>query len=47
MSHVFVPMYDLDRLTDEQLHQYYLDACAYHGVPPELKCPGIPVYGWR
>ena len=33
---VFVPMFDLDRLTAEQLQQYYLDACAYHGVPPEL-----------
>jgi hypothetical protein len=32
----FVPMFDLDRLSDEQLRQYYLDACAYHGVPPEL-----------
>lgn len=32
----FIPMYDLDRLSDEQLHQYYLDACAFHGVPPEL-----------
>jgi hypothetical protein len=29
-------MFDLDRLSDEQLHQYYLDACAFHGVPPEL-----------
>ena len=33
---VFVPMYDLDRLSADELKQYYLDACAYHGVPPEL-----------
>jgi hypothetical protein len=32
----FVPMYDLDRLSKEELQQYYLDACAFHGVPPEL-----------
>lgn len=32
----FVPMFDLDRLNDEQLRQYYYDACAFHGVPPEL-----------
>lgn len=32
----FIPMYDLDRLNNDELHQYYLDACAYHGVPPEL-----------
>ncbi len=32
----FVPMFDLDRLNDEQLRQYYLDACQFHGVPPEL-----------
>jgi hypothetical protein len=32
----FVPMYDLDRLSKEELQQYYLDACQFHGVPPEL-----------
>jgi hypothetical protein len=32
----FIPMYDLDRLSKEELQQYYLDACAFHGVPPEL-----------
>jgi len=32
----FIPMFDLDRLSSDELRQYYLDACAFHGVPPEL-----------
>jgi hypothetical protein len=36
MSGKFVPMYDLDRLSSQELQQYYLDACQYHGVPAEL-----------
>ncbi len=32
----FVPMYDLDTLSEEQKKQYYLSACNYLGVPPEL-----------
>lgn len=36
MNDKFVPMFDLDRLSDDQLRQYYYDACAFHGVPPEL-----------
>src|SRR5579859_6450612 len=33
---VFVPRSDIDRMSEQEQHQYYLDACAYFGVPPEL-----------
>lgn len=32
----FIPRADLDRLSKDELQQYYLDACAYFQVPPEL-----------
>lgn len=32
----FVPMYDLERLSEEQRQEYYLAACEYMQVPPEL-----------
>jgi hypothetical protein len=32
----FVPMYDLDSLSEDQKQQYYLSACEYLGLPPEL-----------
>jgi hypothetical protein len=32
----FVPMYDLDSLSEDQRQQYYLSACEYLGLPPEL-----------
>lgn len=32
----FVPMYDLDRLSEEQRQEYYLAACEYLRIPPEL-----------
>src|SRR6266576_4961637 len=32
----FKPMYDLEHLTEAQREEYYLSACEYFHVPPEL-----------
>jgi hypothetical protein len=32
----FKPMYDLEHLTEAQREEYYLSACEYYGIPPEL-----------
>ncbi len=32
----FHPIYDLEKLTEEQRQEYYLEACKHFGVPPEL-----------
>ncbi len=32
----FTPMYDLESLTEDQRKLYYLSACEYFKVPPEL-----------
>jgi hypothetical protein len=32
----FVPMYDLEGMSESQRHEYYLSACEYMSLPPEL-----------
>jgi hypothetical protein len=32
----FVPMYDLEGMSEQQRHEYYLSACEYMNLPPEL-----------
>jgi hypothetical protein len=39
----FIPMYELESLTEQQKKDYYLAACEFLGLPPEM---GVLSYHW-